>query len=112
MKKFRMEQVDEYMRHEIAQFLSQNNNPEYLITVTAVETSRDLNNANVFISAINYQKKQVVENEIIKTLNLLKPDLQKYLLDRLDFRKIPEIHFRLDHTAENAQKIEKIIDNL
>lgn len=107
-----MEQVDEYLQHEIAQFLSRLHDENYLITVTGVDTSKDLNNANIFISVIDLKKKEINESDIINELNEIKPELHEHLLDRLDFRKIPELHFKIDHTAENAQKMDKLIDTL
>ncbi len=112
MKKYRIDQINEYMRHEIALFLSKTKNPKYLVTITLVEVSRDLNNANIYVSAIKLDKTKIDEREIIDFLNEYKEEIHKYLLDRLDFKRIPKLHFRLDNTAEHAMKIDKLIDNL
>ncbi len=78
------------------------------ITVSYVKMSRDLRIANVYIMPLGGQNKV----KIIEKLNENKFIFQKFLSKaRLNSKFTPKIHFFLDDTFDEAEKIEKLLLN-
>ncbi len=78
------------------------------ITVSYVKMSRDLRIANVYIMPLGGQNKV----KIIEKLNENKFIFQKFLSKaRLNSKFTPKIHFFLDDTFDEAEKIEKLLSN-
>ena len=78
------------------------------ITVSFVKMSKDLRMANVYIMPLGGQDK----NNIIKKLNENKFIFQKFLSKaKLNSKFTPKIHFYLDDTFDEAEKIEKLLLN-
>ena len=76
------------------------------ITVSFVKMSKDLRIANVYIMPLGGQDK----NNIIKKLNENKFIFQKFLSKaKLNSKFTPKIHFYLDDTFDEAEKIEKLL---
>jgi ribosome-binding factor A len=82
--------------------------PGVLVSVSRVETSRDLRQAKVFVSAYPIEEAEYV----IKTLAKERPALTKALYASLFMKPMPRLRFLLDHTAENLDAVEKILKNL
>lgn len=79
------------------------------VTVTEVEVSIDLRNANVYFSVLGS------EEEIQTTmaaLNRARKFINLELGKRLEMRYTPELRFVRDETAEKAQRIEEILDRV
>lgn len=76
-----------------------------LVTITAVETSEDIQHATVKISVYpSSSKKQALsklQNNIYK--------LQKSLDKKLQMRPVPKIRFELDRTGEKVEEITKAL---
>ena len=100
----RMERVDELLKEEIAQLVQKETQGRF-VTVTDVDTARDLKSANVWVATIDKDK-----DEIIDTLNDLAGEFQYSLLERLDLRNIPKLYFKLDKSGERAQKIDELLE--
>lgn len=100
----RMARVDELLKEELAP-LVQKETQGKLVTITDVDTARDLKNATVWASTIDKEK-----HEIIDTLNDLAPEFQHELGQRLDLRYIPKLYFKLDKSGERAQRIDEILE--
>lgn len=77
--------------------------PGVLVTITRVETAKDLLSCNVFISV--YPEK--VRQATIKKLSRRIYSLQQFLNKRLRMRPIPKIIFQEETAVEEAGKIEK-----
>ena len=78
------------------------------ITVSYVKMSRDLRIANVYIMPLGGQNKV----KIIEKLNENKFIFQKFLSKaKLNSKFTPKIHFFLDDTFDEAEKIEKLLLN-
>ena len=78
------------------------------ITVSFVKMSKDLRMANVYIMPLGGQN----QNNIIEKLNENKYIFQKYLSKaKLNSKFTPKIHFYLDDTFDEAEKIEKLLLN-
>jgi len=79
--------------------------PGALITITAVELSRDLARATARIAILPKEK----EAAAMKSLAVARKHFQHLLTQALDWRLIPEILFELDQGAENAARVEKAL---
>ena len=78
------------------------------ITVSFVKMSKDLRMANVYIMPLGGKDK----NNIINSLNDNKYIFQKFLSKaKLNSKFTPKIHFFLDDTFDEAEKIEKLLSN-
>tara|TARA_B100001540_G_scaffold286545_1_gene280390 strand:+ start:161 stop:529 length:369 start_codon:yes stop_codon:yes gene_type:complete len=78
------------------------------ITVSFVKMSKDLRMANVYIMPLGGQN----QNNIIQKLNDNKYIFQKFLSKaKLNSKFTPKIHFYLDDTFDEAEKIEKLLLN-
>ena len=78
------------------------------ITVSFVKMSKDLRMANVYIMPLGGEDK----TNIISSLNDNKYIFQKFLSKaKLNSKFTPKIHFFLDDTFDEADKIEKLLSN-
>ena len=78
------------------------------ITVSFVKMSKDLRMANVYIMPLGGKDKA----NIINSLNDNKYIFQKFLSKaKLSSKFTPKIHFFLDDTFDEAEKIEKLLSN-
>jgi ribosome-binding factor A len=89
-------------------------NPHYakggLITVTDVKVTSDLSIARVYLSFIATKDPQKALDAITDHTSSIRGDVGTLIRNQL--RKIPELHFFHDDTADYAQKMDKIIDDL
>ena len=78
------------------------------ITVSFVKMSKDLRMANVYIMPLGGED----QINIINNLNDNKYIFQKFLSKaKLNSKFTPKIHFFLDDTFDEAEKIEKLLSN-
>ena len=104
----RIKKVNELIKRELGNIILKRydfpNN--VLVTVTNIETSRDLSECKVYVFV-------VPEKESASALGLLKSQvygIQQALNRRLRMRPVPKIRFVEDKELEQAGKIEKILD--
>jgi len=77
-----------------------------LVTITSVETSKDLHYAKVFLSVLPPQNKE-------KVLKILKAsNIQNLLFRKLTTKFIPKLQYYIDDTEEKAESIESLLDQL
>lgn len=79
-----------------------------LVTLTEIETSKDLRNCKVFVSVLP-------EKEFSNVLRVLKKEiyqLQQILNRRLVMRPVPKIKFFPERRLKETQRIEKILDEI
>jgi len=78
------------------------------ITVSFVKMSKDLRMANVYIMPLGGED----QTNIINNLNDNKYIFQKFISKaKLNSKFTPKIHFFLDDTFDEAEKIEKLLSN-
>jgi len=78
------------------------------LTLTSVEVSNDLREAQVFVSALG-------DDELTRTMATLeraKGFLRSELGQRIRMRYLPELHFRVDRSAEYGRRVEDILKEL
>jgi len=97
-----MEKVNELVAHEVAKVLGRLL-PDFLVTITEVEVSKDLAYAKIWISSLK-------SDEITrKSCSECSHEIQSHLAKTLDMRKTPKVRFLIDKRERQAQKIEELI---
>ena len=108
----RPDRVGEAVREEVAAFIARDaKDPRItgLVTVTAVEMTRDLRRATVFVSVMGSDAERVVTLEgLTSTAVHLRSRVGRAL--RLQFA--PEIAFKLDESVARAARIEHLLAGL
>ena len=97
------------MREEIATFLANDiKDPRILglVTVTAVEVTRDLRHAKVFVSVLGSESQRAATFE---GLNGVAAHLRGRVGRALRLRAAPEIEFRNDESIAHAAHIEQLL---
>ena len=97
------------MREEIATFLASDvKDPRImgLVTVTAVEITRDLRHAKVFVSVLGSESQRTATFE---GLDNVAPHLRGRVGRALRLRVAPEIEFRNDQSVAHAAHIEQLL---
>ena len=79
------------------------------ISKTAVEISKDMRYAKVFISRYGSDLEKA---DTLKALESASGYIRHELGERMKTRRIPELSFRLDNTMEKAAKVLKIINDI
>ena len=112
----RQSQLEAMIKRNFSLVLQQEGSAIYgnepLVTVTNVAVSPDLSIAKIYLSVFNMEDKQalidVMENAQVKA------KLRYVLGQRLrnNIRKIPQLHFFLDDTLDEMEKLNKLFDGL
>ena len=105
----RADRVGEAIRAEVATFLGEGaKDPRLvgLVTVTAVEVTRDLRHARVFVTILGSESERAAS---IDALESMKGHLRSRLAKTLRLRVAPELGFRLDDSVARAARIESLL---
>lgn len=78
-----------------------------LVTVTAVEVSRDLAHARVFVTTLAEPAKAP---ETIEALQHAAGFLRSRLSHSLKVRQVPQLHFVYDESVERGLRVSQLID--
>lgn len=107
----RTDRVDELLRQEITAIVARDvADPRVgFITVTDVETTPDLRHARVWVSVIGQPEER---DASIAALRHAMPFVRHELGRRIRLRRIPELHVRLDDTAERGTRVLRLLDHL
>ncbi len=107
----RTERVDELLRQEIGALLAKEvADPRIgFATITDVETSPDLRHAKVWVSVIGQKGDRT---ETLRALDSAMPFIRHELGRRLRIRRIPELHVRLDDSAERGTRVLHLLSEL
>jgi len=105
-----MERVNEMLKYEIANILRESFFVEEagLVTVTHVETAKDLKDATVWVSVLGADSDKVIEDLQKKAW-----EIKSLLKERkLSLRYLPNLHFKVDRTAEKAARVEELLKEI
>jgi ribosome-binding factor A len=107
----RMARVDELLQQEIGSIISLDLSDPRLgfATVTEVETSPDLRHARVWISVIGQPQERKASVEVLEHAEAF---IRRELGTRLRLKRIPELHFRLDDSAERGTRVLHLLNEL
>ncbi len=105
----RPDRVAEAIREQVATFLSEGAKDPRIrgfVTVTAVEMTRDLRHANVFVSVMGDED---ATKATFEGLGSVASHLRSMLGKSLRLRNAPEIHFKADESIARASRIEQLL---
>jgi ribosome-binding factor A len=108
----RQERLAEQIRDEIAEILTRGDLQDPRIgftTVTRVELSADLTHARVLVSVLGQEG---VREQTLAGLSSATGYLRREIARRLKLRRSPELAFVIDHGAEEAVKIESLLEKI
>jgi ribosome-binding factor A len=107
----RVQRISDRIREILADMLLKEINDPRLagITVTDVTVDRELAYANIFVSCL---EGSIRSREILEGLKHAKGFIRRELANRIDLRSFPHLRFHWDPTPENADNIDKLINEL
>ncbi len=109
---YRIERLNSLFRQEISDLVQRQVKDPRLgsfVSIIAVEISKDMRYAKVFISRLGTD---IEKKETITALESACGFIRHELSERLKARRIPELSFRQDDTIEKANKVLRIIDEI
>jgi ribosome-binding factor A len=106
----RTERISELIQRELAQLIqTEVKDPRLgMVTVSAVEVTRDLEHAKVYITVFDTDEK-IKKNLAI--LNHAAGFLRSLLARRITTRTVPELHFIYDVSIKEGQRLSQLIDS-
>jgi len=107
----RTDRIDQILRQEIGQALEREvSDPRIgFVTVTDVETARDLSRAKVWVSIIGSAEER---KETLSALRKAMPFIRHGLNSKIRLRRIPELDVRLDDSMERGTRVLQILSEL
>lgn len=107
----RTDRIDELIRQELGEILARDvRDPRIgFATVTDVDTAPDLSHARVWVSVIGQPEER---EAALAGLRHAMPFVRHELSKRLHLRRIPELHVRLDDTAERGTRVLQLLAEL
>ena len=108
----RHERVGEEIAHEInAMLAGELKDPRLEGTVVAseVRVQPDMKHARVFINVQGTNKEQ---SDAIKALEHASGYIRRELVERLQLRRVPELHFTLVLSQEHVERIERLLKEM
>lgn len=108
----RRERIGEEIAHEInAMLAGELRDPrlEISVVVNDVRLSEDGRNARVFIGARGTEAER---KDAIKALEHAVGFIRHEILERLQLRRVPDLHFTLDNSEENAARIDQLLKQM
>jgi ribosome-binding factor A len=102
--------VDELLKQEIAGFIRDMKDPRVgFTTVMDVRTSPDLRHARVYVSVLGDEE---VKQATVSALQGARGYLRARLGRDVTLKYLPELHFELDRTLEQAARIDALLEEL
>jgi ribosome-binding factor A len=108
----RHERVGEEIAHEInAMLAGELKDPrlEGSVVASEVRVQADMKHARVFVSVHGTNKEQA---DAIKALEHASGYIRRELVERLQLRRVPELHFALDLSQAHVERIEQLLKDM
>jgi ribosome-binding factor A len=109
----RHERVGEEIAHEInAMLAGELKDPrlELSLCVSEVRVQPDMKHARVFVSVGSSSGKE--QTDAIKALEHASGFIRRELVERLQLRRLPDLHFTLDLSQEHVERIEQLLKQM
>jgi ribosome-binding factor A len=106
----RTRRVGEQLQRELASLIRDEiSDPRLgMVSISAVEVSRDLSHAKVFFSTLGDQHDADVSLQVLQgAAGFLRHMLGK----QLAMRHVPQLHFKQDHSLEQGARLSALIDS-
>jgi ribosome-binding factor A len=113
MDPHRHERVGEEIAHEInAMLAGELKDPrlEGNVCVSEVRVQPDMKHARVFVSVRTENSKE--QADAIKALEHAAGFIRHELIERLQLRRLPDLHFTLDLSQEHMERIEQLLKQM
>jgi ribosome-binding factor A len=113
MDPHRHERVGEEIAHEInAMLAGELKDPrlEGNVCVSEVRVQPDMKHARVFVSVRTENSKE--RADAIKALEHASGFIRHELIERLQLRRLPDLHFTLDLSQEHMERIEQLLKQM
>jgi ribosome-binding factor A len=107
----RLDRVNQLVKEEISTVLQRELKDPRLgfVSVTEVETSKDLRQAKVFVSVLGDERQWSAS---LQALHSARGFIRNWLRAHLDMRVTPMLDFRADRSMEHAARIQALLDRL
>jgi ribosome-binding factor A len=106
----RMRRVNEALREVLSEGIGALKDPRIgFVTVTGVDTSRDLRQATVYVSVLGTERKR---EATLAGLQSSHGVLQSRVNDELHLKRTPQLTFQYDPTVERGVRLSRLIDEL
>jgi ribosome-binding factor A len=104
----RLDRINQLIKEEVSTLLQRELKDPRLgfVTVTEVETAKDLRVAKVFVSVLGNERQW---EGSLAALASARGFVRNWLRQHLDLRITPEIDFRPDHSMEHAARIQSLL---
>ena len=96
-----MEKISEILHDEVK------DKDVKFVTITEVRITNDLSFAKVYFTSLEDDKKKITD-----ALNKASGFIRSSLCEKIEIRKMPEIHFVYDESVEYGKKIDDIIERI
>ncbi|MCK5044454.1 30S ribosome-binding factor RbfA [Candidatus Parcubacteria bacterium] len=105
----RVSQVNELVRRKLSRIIFEEIDfPGVLVTITRVETSERLNQAQVYVGVMPDNQSE----KVFRVLRKLVYGLQQKLNKSLAFRSVPRIRFIEEKEVVRAAKIDELLEKI
>lgn len=106
----RIDKINDYIRDQISLIITKDLalKQGIFVSVTRVDTSKDLHYTKVFVSV--FPKAEI--NYVTKTLKKEMFRIQKRFNQKFVSKNFPKIHFEVDNTGNKITKLDKIFDQI
>ena len=110
MSSMRITKINELLRKLLGEIMERDMSlkPGVFITIAKIDTSKDLRYTRMFISVFPEQETHYISETLKKELSRI----QKSLYGKLYMKPLPKLSFEIDETAQEADKVEKILKKL
>jgi ribosome-binding factor A len=106
----RMRRVNEALREVLSETVGELKDPRIgFVTVTGVETTRDLRHATVYVSVLGSERKR---ETTLRGLESSRAMLQSRVNQELHLKRTPHLAFEYDPTVERGVRLSKLIDEV
>jgi ribosome-binding factor A len=108
----RHERVGEEIAHEInAMLAGELKDPrlEIMVVVSEVRVQPDMKHARIYVNAQGSNREQ---SDAIKALEHAAGYIRSELIERLQLRRLPELHFVLDHSQQHVERVEQLLKEM
>jgi len=105
----RIPKVNQLLKEEVSKILLEEleHSVSSLITITSVETTRDLRSATLWVSLFADDKEK---EKILKDLEKITPQIQRAINKKLFMKNVPKISFKEDRSILYSEYIDKLIE--
>lgn len=106
----RLRRVNEAVREVLTEAVAELKDPRIgFLTITGVETSRDLRHARVYVSVLGSERKRL---DTLAGLGAAQGVLQGRLGRELRLKNTPQLAFQYDPSVERGVRMSRLIDEL